>query len=321
MPAGGTSGPILDVRLAEAFAAGHAPGAVNIPAKELAARAHELPPKGAAIDLFDDDPDTLRIAAHALRRRGYVVREVGLPASELCESGPSRAHLWQPSPFLVEALECIRARRGGAPSPVRAPREPLGLVARSPWATVREVSDVSPRLGKPALPQPSLQVAAYAKHAPFPGRALDLACGSGRDAVYLALAGYAVEAIDVLPDALERARDLARRSGVHIETIQQDLRRSPVLPAERYDLVAVVRFLHRPLLPAMRRAVAPGGFVVYEAFHRRDAEEGRRSLKPGRAVEDGELAAAFDGFEMLIVHDGIERGGRVFSQLLARRRL
>jgi SAM-dependent methyltransferase len=196
------------------------------------------------------------------------VREVSLPPSELCECGPSRARLWQPSPFLVEALECIRARAGGGAAT---------------------------------------------------GRALDLACGSGRDAAYLTLAGYAVEAIDVLPDALERARDLARRSGVHVETIQQDLKRSLVLPAERYDVVTVIRFLHRPLMPAIRQSVAPGGFVVYEAFHRRDVEDERRSLKPGHAVEDGELAAAFDGFERLIVRDGLARDGRVFSQLLARR--
>jgi len=268
MPAGGTSRPVLDVRPAEAFAAGHAPGAANIPAKELAARAHELPPKGAAIDLFDADPADLAVAAYMLRKRGYAVREVRLSASELCECGPSRARLWQPSPFLVEALECIRTQRSA------------GAAA---------------------------------------GRALDLACGSGRDAAYLALAGYAVEAIDRLPDALERARDLARRSGVQVETVQQDLRRSPTLPAERYDLVAVVRFLHRPLLPVIRQAVAPGGYIVYEAFHRRDADQGRRSLKAGHVLEDGELAAAFAGFEPLIVRDGIERDGRVFSQLLARR--
>ena len=268
MHAGGEDA-ILDVRPEDAFAAGHAPGAANIPLEEIAARAHELPPKGATVNVFDDDSDRRVLAAYVLEHRGYVVRNVSLSPSELCESGPSRVRLWQPSPFLVEAVECIRTQNGAA----------------------------SP-----------------------PGRALDLACGSGRDAVYLAMCGYAVEAMDVLPDALERAQDLARRSGVAIETIQQDLRRSAALPAERYDLVTVIRFLHRPLLPAIRQAVAPGGFIVYEAFHRRDVEDSRRELKAGHTLEDGELARAFDGFKPLIVRDGLARGGRVFSQLLARRR-
>jgi SAM-dependent methyltransferase len=178
-------------------------------------------------------------------------------------------------------------------------------------------------------------------------RALDLACGAGREAVYLALAGYEVDAVDALPDALERAQDLARRCGVRLSTIQQDLKRSPTLPAEGYDMVIVFRFLHQPLLPAIGRSVAAGGFIVYEAFHRRDAAAsgraghgggggGRAVGSPaasaagsnnkgccgglGRTLQDGELAAAFDGFEPLIARDGVERDGRVFSQLLARRR-
>jgi tellurite methyltransferase len=267
MHAGGATS-ILDVRPETAFVAGHAAGAASIPLEELAARAHELPPKGAIVNLFDDDPDRACIAAYVLKNRGYVVREVPLFPSELREKGASRTRLWQPSPFLVEAVECILAQAGAA--------SPLG-------------------------------------------RALDLACGSGRDAVYLALCGYAVDAIDVLPDALERARDLACRSGVFLETSEQDLRDSAVLPAGRYDLVTVVRFLHRPLLPAIRQAVAPGGYIVYEAFHRRDVEDSRRELKAGHTLEDGELAAAFEGFRPLIVRDGMQRGGRVFSQLLARR--
>lgn len=261
--------PILDVRAERLFAAGHAAGAVNIPLEEFAERSHELPPKGSTVSLFDDDPERRRRAAAALRHRGHVVRAAVLSPSDLRESGPPQARLWQPSPFLVEALDRIRSRADAA----------------------------SP-----------------------PGCALDLACGAGRDAVHLAMCGYDVDAIDVLPDALARAQDLARRCRVHLNTIQQDLKRSPTLRAERYDLVTVFRFLHRPLLPAIGSSAARGGFIVYEAFHWRDSAEGRKRLKPGHALSDGELAAAFDGFEPLIARDGVERDGRVFSQLLARRR-
>ena len=288
--------PVLDVRAEARFLAGHAPGAVNIPLEELARRAHELPPKGSAVRLYDDDSARWKAAAEALRLRGYAVQPAALATDDLRECGPSRAALWQPSPFLVEALECIAAVAGPA------------------------------SLG---------------------GRALDIACGSGRDAVHLAMRDYEVDAVDRLPDALERAQDLARRSGVRLNTIQADLRREPVLPAERYDLVTVLRFLHRPLLPAIRECVAPGGFVVYETFHRRDAGRGRtggpidgargkqaasrprhgswpcqggtRPVETRHTVADGELAAAFAGFEPILARDGVARGGRMFSQLLARR--
>lgn len=288
---------ILDVRAEALFAAGHAAGAASIPLEELAARSHELPPKGAAVYLFDGDPERRRQAAEALRLRGYAAREASLSADELRESGPSRARLWRPSPFLVEALEYTR-----------------------------QTSIADGRMAR---------------------RALDLACGAGREAVCLALAGYEVDAVDVLPDALARAQDLARRCGVRLSTIQQDLKRSPALPPERYDLVIVFRFLHRPLLPMIGRSVAPAGFIVCEAFHWRDAGASGRARHgsggggrtvgspaasaagsnnkgcrggPGKTLQDGELAAAFDGFEPLIARDGIARDGRVFSQLLARRR-
>jgi SAM-dependent methyltransferase/rhodanese-related sulfurtransferase len=305
---------ILDVRSEARFAAGHAAGAANIPLEELAGRAHELPPKGSTLNLFDDDPERRRAAADALRLRGYEVRETPLAPENLCETGPSRARLWQPSPFLVEALDLIRSQaagqppilRGGSPDPPRETR--VESAAPVPCAAGPET-----RRAEPATRR--------AECCGQPLIALDLACGTGRDAVYMAMCGYEVEAIDILPDALERARDLARRHGVNLTTIEQDLRRAPALPTGRYDLVVVMRFLHRPLMAGIGRSVVAGGFVVYEAFNRRDSPEGRKPLPPAGALADGELAAAFPDFASLIARDGVERGGRTFSQLLAQRRL
>ena len=152
-----------------------------------------------------------------------------------------------------------------------------------------------------------------------PGRALDLACGCGRDAVWLALQGYQVDAIDVLPDALRRTEDLARRSGVRVHTARQDLEREPNLGRGSYDLVTVFRFLHRDLFPAVRAAVAPGGYVAYETFHERNRETGKRPLSPEHRLQTGELARAFGGFDVLIARDAVERSGRFFSAILARR--
>jgi len=319
-----TDETILDVRSGARFAAGHAPGAANIPLEELGKRLHELPPKGAAVRVFDDDPERRRAAADALRLRGYEVREAALVPEDLCETGPARARLWQPSPFLVEALDVICARvaaeqppllrggspdtpvlRGGSPDPPRQTR--MASAAPVPCAAGQETRRA--------------ESASRAECCGRPPIALDIACGAGRDAVYMAMCGYAVEAIDVLPDALERARDLARRHGVNLTTIEQDLRRAPALPTGRYDVVVVMRFLHRPLIPAIGRSVVAGGFIVCEAFNWRDAPPGRKPPRAGGALADGELAAAFAGFDPLIARDGLQRGGRAFSQLLARRRL
>jgi SAM-dependent methyltransferase len=280
--------PVLDVRDESRFLAGHAPGAASLPLEEIARRSHELPPKGSPLRVFDDDPARRRAAAETLRLRGYVVEEASLAAADLTETGPARVRLWQPSPLLVEALELIGAV-GGGPRSVVAPH--------GPDATER-------------VPPSSASA----------GRALDVACGSGREAVHLALAGWRVEAVDILPDALLRAQDLARRSGVAIATQAVDLRQPDALPKEAYDLVTVFRFLHRPALPVIGRSVKLDGILVYEAFNHRDTGGGEKPLKPARLLQDGELAEAFEDFEVLLSRDGVERGGRVFSQLVGRRR-
>jgi tellurite methyltransferase len=260
--------PILDVRPEVRFLAGHAPGAANVPLEDLAWRSHELPPKGAAVRVFDEDADRACAAALDLRQRGYLIEIASLSAADFTETGPARTRLWQPSPLLTEALELIAS---------------IGREETS--------------------------------------RALDVACGSGREAVALALAGWEVDALDVLPDALDRARDLARRSGVNINTVPRDLRQPDALPAAAYDLVTVFRFLHRPALPMIGDAVAPDGFLIYEAFNRRNLGGSHdKPLKPARLLDDGELSAAFPDFEIFMARDGVEREGRVFSQLVARRR-
>jgi SAM-dependent methyltransferase len=150
-------------------------------------------------------------------------------------------------------------------------------------------------------------------------RALDVACGTGRDAVYLALQQYDVLAVDILPDALDRAADLARRNGVAIQTQPMDVESSPSLPIGAFDLVTVFRFLHRPLFPLLREAVAPGGFIVYETFHEKTLATGGGPKNPAHLLETGELTCAFQGFEVLICREAHARDGRFFSSLLARR--
>jgi tellurite methyltransferase len=152
------------------------------------------------------------------------------------------------------------------------------------------------------------------------GRALDVACGTGRDAVFLGLSGFDVEATDLLPDATAKAVDLASRYGVSLRTWEQDVEREPTLPVGAYDLVTVFRFLHRPLFAALAGALKPGGHLVYETFHERTAETGRSPRSPQHLLKSGELGAAFAGLEILLQRDAVPRDGRYVSQLLARRR-
>jgi len=99
-----------------------------------------------------------------------------------------------------------------------------------------------------------------------PGRALDLACGAGRNAVWLAERGWAVTGADFSDVALENARGLAADRGVEVEWVQADLR-DWELPAREFDLVAIL-YLQLPaeeralVLARAAEAVAPGGTLL-----------------------------------------------------------
>ncbi len=101
------------------------------------------------------------------------------------------------------------------------------------------------------------------------GRALDIACGAGRNALYLAACGYEVDAVDIAPFALERARETARERGLKVNWIEADLD-SYRSKAGHYDLVVVARYVNRKLLPRVAQSLKPGGALVYEHHIRTD---------------------------------------------------
>jgi SAM-dependent methyltransferase len=115
------------------------------------------------------------------------------------------------------------------------------------------------------------------------GRVLDLACGSGRHAAWLAQRGFAVLAVD---------RDAAAVGSLPagIEGRVADLEQGawPLDDAGRFDAVVVTNYLHRPLWPHLLRAVAPGGVLIYETFAAGNETVGKPS-RPDFLLNPGEL--------------------------------
>lgn len=124
-----------------------------------------------------------------------------------------------------------------------------------------------------------------------PLRALDLACGRGRHALWLADAGFDVDAVDREADVLADLQRRADALGLAVVTRVCDLEEHGVsLGHAGYDLIAVCRYLHRPLLASIRRALRPGGVLVYETFTAAQAARGRPTnsaflLQPGELLE------------------------------------
>jgi SAM-dependent methyltransferase len=151
------------------------------------------------------------------------------------------------------------------------------------------------------------------------GRALDVATGLGRNAIFLARQGYRVDAVDIAPLGLAEAARRARRARVRVRWIEADLD-DYVLPVGRYALVLNAFFLKRRLIPALRRAVRPGGVCVIET-HLEGQEAGGPRGKAHR-LRRGELLRWFRGWEILELGEGlfIENGRpRLLGRIVARR--
>jgi len=135
------------------------------------------------------------------------------------------------------------------------------------------------------------------------GTVLDLACGGGRHARWLAAEGFRVLAID--RDALALA---ALATVADIETACHDLEAAPwPLEGRTFSGIIVTRYLHRPLLPRIARALAPGGVLIYETFMRGNEAWGRPRRDEFLLVP-GELEAfAVDaGLQVLDYREGFE---------------
>jgi len=170
-----------------------------------------------------------------------------------------------------------------------------------------------------AIADPSPFLSALDALLPRRGRALDVAGGSGRNALWLARRGLDVTLADVSDVALERAAREARLRGLALETLQVDLEAAP-LPRGPWDLVLCTYFLHRPLFAAFAAELAPGGWLVIAHATRRNLE---RNPRPGSAhvLEDGELPSLVRGLEVVSYEEGWLESGRHEARLVARKAL
>ena len=131
-----------------------------------------------------------------------------------------------------------------------------------------------------------------------PGSALDLACGPGRNALYLAERGWRVTALDGSPVAIDlllaKAHERISARIADLETMEFDF------PAEAYDLVLSCYYLQRSLIPTMKSTLRPGGLLIMIVHL---ADSGQPEGTPTRAYR-GELRALFHDWHILHYREG-----------------
>lgn len=150
--------------------------------------------------------------------------------------------------------------------------------------------------------EPNASVAAELEGLPA-GKALDLGCGEGRNAIWLARAGWQVTAIDFSAVAIDKARALAAHFGVDVDWVVSDVCDYP-MSAAGFDLV-LMSFLHTDSserarwLHRARNAVAPGGVFFYVGHDRSNIEHGHGGPQmPDVLLTAQQICADLNGFEI-----------------------
>lgn len=156
---------------------------------------------------------------------------------------------------------------------------------------------------------------------PPPGPVLDLACGSGRNGIYLATLGVPVILCDISEEALSRARKLACEEGVTPGFRVLDLEKEGPAPLEEdtYGGIIVFRYLHRPLIPAIKASLRSGGVLIYETFTVDQARYGKPT-NPDYLLKPGELRQWFANWLIIHYSEGIQPDPeRAVAQLVCRK--
>lgn len=157
---------------------------------------------------------------------------------------------------------------------------------------------------------------------PEEGRALDIAMGSGRSALYLASLGLRVTGVDVSAVAVEQCRQKAKRLGLSVETVVADLTHH-ALPVEEYDVIVHFYYLQHDLAPRIVASLRLDGLLFFETYTIDQLQHGYGPKNPDLLLRPGELRQMFPALDLVLYHEGVihgDRGPKAVAQLIGRKR-
>lgn len=149
------------------------------------------------------------------------------------------------------------------------------------------------------------------------GKALDVACGAGRNALNLARAGFRIDAIDISSAGLEKAKQSATEQGLTVNWIEHDLDQSFRFDTD-YDLILVMWYVDLALITRLCGCLAPGGYLLCQEHLIVD----EKVIGPNSTdfrVAPGTLRAAVSGLEILLYEESVDtspEGERIASARL-----
>jgi SAM-dependent methyltransferase len=151
------------------------------------------------------------------------------------------------------------------------------------------------------------------------GKALEIAMGEGRNAVFLAKNGFEVDGCDISEVAIKKAHELARENDVTIHTFVADLETYP-LPKNTYDVIACFYYLQRDIVPQMKEALKPGGTIIYETYTMENWEHGFEGPKnKDYLLKSNELLNLFKDLKIIYYRELVLNNKKAIASLIAKK--
>ena len=158
------------------------------------------------------------------------------------------------------------------------------------------------------------------------GKALVLAMGEGRNAVYLAENGFDVTGVDISAVGIEKCGRLAEERGVVVNSVVADLTDYD-MGKEQYDLITNFYFFDKSILPRVIDSLKPGGIFIFETYSRDHPKHSKFGPKnPDYLVKPNELLEIFKSLRILYYEDtvteldeGMHKGKAALIRLIARK--
>lgn len=153
------------------------------------------------------------------------------------------------------------------------------------------------------------------------GTILDLACGDGHNGIFLASRDLPVICCDISRETLSSARKLAAENSIKVKFWQVDLEGPKMNPFSEafFGGILVFRYLHRPLIPCIKKALKKRGLLIYETFTIEQPKFGK-PRNPNFLLKPGELLGWFKDWEIIYHFEGIkENPKRSVAQIVCRK--
>ena len=135
------------------------------------------------------------------------------------------------------------------------------------------------------------------------GKALDIACGEGRNAIFLAKNGYDVDAVDISAVAIKNGDKTAEKEGVRVNFIHADMEQYKI-QAETYDLIVNYNYLQRTLVSGIKNGLKKGGVIIFETYTMEQQAIGQPK-NPEFLLKPNELLRLFEGMHIFFYREGI----------------